>query len=339
MQPHRRRAGLVAAAVVSMTLAACVDVATTAAATLPPATVAVVRTDLRETRTEAGTLGYGESWPIAVHGTGTITRLPRPGSVVAAGEALFHVDERPVVALAGAVPMYRPLRVDAEAPSSGADVRQLQENLTALGYELHAEEGYGPATAEAVRAWQADVGVPVTGAVEVGQVVFVPGPVRVSELLARPGDPVRGSPIMNVTGTARVVSVPLRVGDLTLVDVGRRVPVRVSGRGEGLGRIASVGTVVRNGTVEVTVAVDDDHALGDLSAAPVEVEFVSQTRQGVLVVPVSALLALPAGGYGVEVVSGETTRIVPVRTGMFAGGRVEIDGPDIVEGVRVGVPR
>jgi membrane fusion protein, multidrug efflux system len=339
MRPLRRHGGVLAIALVGLTLAACVDVATTAAATLPPATVAVARTDLRETRTEVGTLGYGEAWPIAAHGTGTITRLPRTGAVVVAGEALYHVDERPVIALVGPVPMYRSIRTDAEAPLAGEDVRQLQENLTALGYELDAEEAYGPASARAVRAWQADVGVPVTGAVDVGQVVFVPGPVRVSELLARPGDPVRGGPIMNVTGTVRVVSVALRIGDLALVDVGRRVPVRLPGRVEIMGRITSVGTVVRNGTIDVTVTVDDAPGLGDLSAAPVEVEFVSQTRQGVLVVPVAALLALPAGGYGVEVVTGAATRIVPVRTGMFACGRVEIEGPDIAEGVRVGVPR
>jgi ABC-type glutathione transport system ATPase component len=46
----------------------------------------------------------------------------------------------------------------------------------------------------------------------------------------------------------------------------------------------------------------------------------------VLAVPVVALLALPKGGFGVEVVDGARTRIVPVRTGMFAAGQVEVSG-------------
>jgi hypothetical protein len=59
----------------------------------------------------------------------------------------------------------------------------------------------------------------------------------------------------------------------------------------------------------------------------------------VLAVPVVALLALPKGGFGGEVVDGATTRIVPVRTGMFAAGRVEVRGKGIADGARVGVPK
>ena len=53
----------------------------------------------------------------------------------------------------------------------------------------------------------------------------------------------------------------------------------------------------------------------------------------------AALLALAEGGYGVEIVEGSTSRIVAVKTGMFAGGRVEISGEAIAEGMLVGVPR
>jgi multidrug efflux pump subunit AcrA (membrane-fusion protein) len=52
-----------------------------------------------------------------------------------------------------------------------------------------------------------------------------------------------------------------------------------------------------------------------------------------------ALLALRKGGFGVEVVDGARTRIVPVRTGMFAAGQVEVSGKGIVAGMRVGVPK
>jgi hypothetical protein len=53
-------------------------------------------------------------------------------------------------------------------------------------------------------------------------------------------------------------------------------------------------------------------------------------------VPVEALVARRGGGYGVELAAGR--RVVPVETGLFAGGYVEIEGSGIREGTRVVVP-
>ena len=56
--------------------------------------------------------------------------------------------------------------------------------------------------------------------------------------------------------------------------------------------------------------------------------------------PVGALLALGPNEYGVEIVESDgTTRKVPVTTGLFAAGRVEISGEGISEGQRVVVPQ
>lgn len=92
-------------------------------------------------------------------------------------------------------------------------------------------------------------------------------------------------------------------------------------------------------SIEVTVTIGDQKALGPLDAAPVDVDFVASKREDVLAVPVAALLALPKGGFGVQVVDGGRTRIVAVTTGMFAAGQVEVSGKGIAEGVRVGVPK
>jgi hypothetical protein len=60
-------------------------------------------------------------------------------------------------------------------------------------------------------------------------------------------------------------------------------------------------------------------------------------RADVLAVPVTALLALSEGGFGVEVIKPDgTTSIVAVDTGMFADGQVEINGEGIGEGTVVG---
>jgi hypothetical protein len=93
---------------------------------LPPATVKVSRTTLVETKTVSGTLSYGDPVPIRATGTGTLTWIVPVGSTVKRGEPLFKVDQRPVVALYGSLPLYRPLRdgVEGECPRAGAEPRR-----------------------------------------------------------------------------------------------------------------------------------------------------------------------------------------------------------------------
>jgi peptidoglycan hydrolase-like protein with peptidoglycan-binding domain len=272
--------------------------------------------------------------------------------MVKRGDPLFKVDERPVVALYGSIPMYRAMRVGAE----GADVLQLETNLTELGYPgLTVDHTYTSATAEAVRTWQSDLGLPDSGTIEPSQVVFTPGAVRIAEHMARVGDTI-GGPALTYTGTTKLVTVDLEVADQALAAGGRTVAVTVPGVGAVEGEISRVGTVVTapedasaapGGTssaasgarIEVTVTIDDQKALGSLDAAPVDVDFVSEKRKNVLAVPVAALLALTDGGFGLEIVDGDTTRVVAVKTGMFAAGLVEVSGVGIAEGMTVGVAK
>ena len=321
---------------------------------LPPATAEITRTTLLETKTVPGTLGYGEEVPIGAAGQGTVTWIASIGSTVKRGETLFMLDQLPVVALYGSVPMYRTL----SAGLAGADVRQLEENLAALGYTgFSVDDSFTAATAVAVRAWQASLGLIATGAVERAQVVFTPDAVRVARHLARVGALIagRGETVLSYTGTTRQVTVDLPVADQALAAVGSRCTVILPGGKTVDGTVAAVGTVAvapspaagssaqsgsatSDARIPVTVGLAEQPALGTLDEAPVDVDLVSRTREGVLSVPVAALLALPAGGYGVEVVEGRSTRIVAVQTGLFAAGRVEISGGSVVAGLKVGVP-
>jgi peptidoglycan hydrolase-like protein with peptidoglycan-binding domain len=329
---------------------------------LPPATAEVTRTTLVETKTVAGTLGYGEPVPIRAGGRGTLTWIAPVGSIVKRGEPLFKVDERPVVALYGSLPLYRTLRDGAK----GRDVGQLERNLAALGRTgFTVDDTYSAATDEVVRTWQGKLGLPATGTVEPGQVVFTPGPVRIAGHASRVGEAVGGESgegggaLLSYTGTTRLVTVELEVADRALAVKGGTVTVTVPGLRPVKGRISRVGTVITaqgappdegttpEGTspaasdarIEVTVTVANQKGLGSLDAAPLDVDFVSSKREDVLAVPVAALLALTQGGFGLEVVDGATTRVVPVKTGMFAAGRVEVTGKGIAEGVKVGVPK
>jgi hypothetical protein len=69
---------------------------------------------------------------------------------------------------------------------------------------------------------------------------------------------------------------------------------------------------------------------------PVKVRHAEQERDGVLTVPVGALLALAEGGYGLELADG---RIVAVQTGLFAEGKVEVQGERLEAGTRVRLPK
>jgi hypothetical protein len=333
---------------------------------LPPATAKVTRTALVETKKVSGTLGYGDAVPVSAAQTGTLTWIAPEGPTVKRGEPLFKLDERPVVALYGSLPLYRTLRAGVK----GTDVKQFEANLSKLGYTgFTVDDTYTAATAQAARRWQADLGLPKTGAVEPGQLVVTPGAVRVAEHTARVGDQIGGevgggTSVLSYTGTTRLVTVQLAVADQALAAKRRTVTVTVPGQGPVTGTIAQVGTVATapeqtgnapgdqasnapGGTsstaadarIRVTVTIADQNKLGWLDAAPVDVDFVSQQRQDVLAVPVAALLALPNGGYGVQIVQGGASSIVAVKTGMFAAGRVEISGDGIAEGVTVGVPK
>ena len=80
------------------------------------------------------------------------------------------------------------------------------------------------------------------------------------------------------------------------------------------------------------VALADQKAVAAWALASVDVTFTAAERKNVLTVPVAALLALREGGYGVEVVEGRRRTYVPVKTGLFADGRVEVTGAGIKAG-------
>ena len=90
-------------------------------------------------------------------------------------------------------------------------------------------------------------------------------------------------------------------------------------------------------TIEVTIALDRG-AASSFDATPVDVIVTAARAEGVLSVPVDALLALAEGGYAVEKVTPSGTSMVAVEPGAFADGYVQITG-DVAEGDEVVVPR
>lgn len=87
-------------------------------------------------------------------------------------------------------------------------------------------------------------------------------------------------------------------------------------------------------TIPVTIALSGRTAGAGMDQAAVSVNFVQQRANHVLSVPVTALLATSGAHYAVQEAA-PPNRLIPVRTGLFAAGYVQISGPGIHPSVRV----
>ncbi len=316
--------------------------ATTGSEAAETTTATVERRDLVDRESVSGTLGYGDATPLSSPRQGTVTALPAEGSVVERGQSLVDVDGKPVPLFYGTVPLYRTLDTSAD---DGADIRQLEENLEALGFAgsgMTVDEEFTSATSTAVKKWQKSLGLEETGVITTDSFVFQPGAVRVGEHSAAVGSPAGGA-LYQSTGTTRVVTVRLEASRQSLAVVGDKARIELPDGTTAEATIASVGTVATKDNeqtpakITVTLTLDDPNAGGTLSEAPVGVDFTKSSVEGVLAVPVRALLALSEGGYAVEIERGRSSDLIAVALGAFADGYVEVTG-DLAEGDAVVMP-
>jgi hypothetical protein len=231
----------------------------------------------------------------------------------------------------------------------GADVRQLEENLRALGHDpegdMQVDEDWDWATTAAVKRFQEARGLDEDGTLAAGEIVFRPGAVRLGAAKVAEGDAVNtGTPLAAATGTRRAVTVDLEADRQAVAREGAIVTVTLPIGRRARGRLVDVGKVAEKGeddgeaTISVRVRLLGDAGRGSrYDQAPVDVGFERERAKGALTVPVTALLAQPGGGYAVEVVEGGRRRLVPVRPRLTAGGLIAVEG-ELREGQRVVVP-
>jgi peptidoglycan hydrolase-like protein with peptidoglycan-binding domain len=327
------------------------------AGSAPSATATVARRDLVQRTTVSGTLGYDDTRAIVSSRPGTITSLPEEGRVLRPGAVLYRLDERPVIVFSGSEPAWRPL---VAGVSDGRDIRQLEENLRALGYdderELTVDERFDASTAAAVARWQEDLGLAATGRVELGEIVFLPDARRVGTVAVTLGDRLRpGAPVMTTSSTKRRVTAEIDASDQQDLTIGDKVTIDLRNGTTMTGTISEIGKVASvpegetgddqmssgstTSTITFQVRPDKPALAGRLDQAPVDVGVASERAKDALSVPVSALLALRGGRYGVEVVRAETTSVVEVTPGLYSdGGYVEITGGSVKAGEIVVVP-
>jgi hypothetical protein len=308
----------------------------------------------------------------------TYTSLPQMGDIIGQDQSVYAVSDETVPLLYGSLAAYRAFYLGM---SDGPDVGELTQDLIALGFGdgMTQSNNYSSATASAVERWQSALGLPATGEVLLGQVVFEPGPIRVTSVTPWVGQSVgsggeAGGTVLTATSTTPIVTLDLNVSQEYLVKPGDAVSIvlpdgtsTVSGHIETVGNVATcpggggVGTgsgastsgsgtaegspcsssasgTSSTPTVTVTITLDSTPPGATLDQAPVNVNITSQTADDVLAVPVTALLALQGGGFGVDVVTATTSHLVAVTTGLYSNNLVQVTGSGISVGTRVQVP-
>ncbi|GAA0626533.1 peptidoglycan-binding protein [Kribbella sandramycini] len=326
----------------------------------PAQTVAITRTTLSRSKELAGQLGYGGSSTVKGKATGTITWLPKASTTVGRGEVLYRVDDKPVVLFYGSTPLFRPVGKAAppasppptsppvkDKPLSGPDVRVVKQNLTALGFLPNTTtDKLTDATTKAVKKWQESLDQQPTGVIDPATVVVLPGAVRINALKAALGDPAAAD-VLDITSTEKVVTLSFDADATEGIKAGVKVKLNLPSGKTTSGTIRSISTDATpppdggpsDGTkkpqLAATIGLANQTDSKGLDSGPVQVVVPGPSHKNVLVVPVAALLALREGGYAVQVVSGTTTTLVAVETGMFADGNVEITGDGLQEGQKV----
>ena len=365
----RRRWWIAGAAVLAALAGAAAFVATSSGSSVgaPPAgaggpTATITIQDLVQTDDQPGTLGYGDDRTAYDQLGGTVTWVPQPGDVIRPDHRLLSLDGTPVVLMNGSFPLYRSL---SEGVADGSDIRELNADLVALGYdpygEITVDDHFSSGTADGVDRWEAAHDLTQDGQVQLGRIVFLPGSRRVASVNVSVGQTLpsgAAAAVMTTTSDRHVVTVQLDASRQTEAVVGEHVDVTLPSNAVAQGVITQVGRVAQStgtgssqgsggnstsgagsapqATILVTISLRHAGRLGSLDQAPVTVAFALTTTRNALAVPASALVATEGGGYALDVVNSNGTVVrTPVTPGSFAGGFVQISGSGIAAGMQV----
>lgn len=203
------------------------------AAATAPDNAPVLHEPFDDARSVEVELAVSPALGLAFGGSGRVTSSSCvAGATLASGEEAARVDDRPVVALATSMPLYRDLRRGLR----GGDVRSLQTELDRLGHHVTVDGVFGRQTHQAVRGFEREAGLRPDGVVALEDLVWTPSSeVVFEECQALPGSAVsEGADFASVPGTletARLTSVPdLDVpGDRLLTVAGVTGPVDAEG--------------------------------------------------------------------------------------------------------------
>jgi len=290
-------------------------------------TAAVSVVDLANEYDADGTLLFGDTRTTAHVGPpGVLTDIVGPAESIEPGVVLWRVNNEPTIAIMGNVPSFRNLRVD----DVGADVRQLEAGLVAMGYDpedtVTVDETYTTNTSLMVERWQADIDAAVTGVVPSSSIVTITEPSRSGPVQATVGQSVGpGTPMLTLSSTTRVLEFTIPAGERDTLIVNDIVDGRLPDRSTFTAVIEET-LILDSGAMTVTATTINQ--IGYLvDTVPVTVSWSVPAGADILVVPARALIRTDSGNYFVEVVDEtEVPRMVQVDVGRQSGSNVEIHG-------------
>ena len=256
-----------------------------------------------------------------------------PGVEIGCGVAVFEVDSFPVVSYCGP----RPLTGAVSATSKGRDTDDFVAWLRSVGFFEGVAAPSAAQRRDAIRFWQASLGMAVDATVEPGELVWLTEPFTPTAVAVEPGVPIApGDTVMSVAErlTSATVNITAPVADES------------SAGGPGEGPLVSGGA-----TNPERGSVDTDAAIGDVASLESMLRETGLLADGLpasaagsvrLAEPVQ-LATVPAssiitGGSGtcVIAVDGDARSVVPVTVLSSSVGTVFVDG-ELSDGTLVSV--
>jgi len=308
---------------------------------LPYTTAVVAQGEVSRSLTLNASAEWEATSSVANRAIGTVTSVDvRSGAVVAQGQKLYSVDLRPVHVAQGTTPMHRDLQLGA----SGPDVAQLQQMLITVGFEPGDVDGvFDVGTVGAVRSWQSREGIEPSGAVALGDIVFVPElPIRISI------DPDTVYPGAILAGGERAITglgaprFTIALDDRQAELVPSDAAVVVQGPSEPWGAVIERVERDENGAAVATLGTGDSAPVcGDECAEAVGTSGTTLFSSQITLVPHTSGLTVPAAAVstdasGVAVVVGDDGAKHSVTVVASAQGMSVVEG--VPEGMRVRVP-
>lgn len=273
------------------------------------------------------------------------------------------------ILLFGQIPAWREIKLGV---TPGLDIKQLKHNLVMLGYGSESpinesSEIFTALTMQSIKNMQADLGLNSTGTLSLGDVVFLPGKSIVQYnsnfpsigTVANPNAvvlsllPIEEESLSNNAlnsssyKSLQKVSTTIPVVNKELIEINSQVKIELPNEVEVYGSVSEIGkiAIVPQGNqsgdpyLEVSITINDDKSFPEWTGADVTVYVTREIASEVMAVPITSLVSLLRGGYGLEVVTDNATQLVPVEVGMYSDGWVEISSEYIQTGVQVMNPK
>jgi peptidoglycan hydrolase-like protein with peptidoglycan-binding domain len=303
----------------------------------------VGRATLADTVVVRGTVGREDLFTITADSPQRVTGVTvEVDTEVAAGDELLRLDGRPMLAVEGATPYWRPLQRFVE---DGPDVEMLEQFLSDAGYDPGTvNQEFTNLTRDALEAWQADNGYPANGRFLPTDLAVNAWPAVVGAVAVDVGDQINpGQPLVSFVEADLTVSVAVDPTDRSRLEVGLPAVITITASDvEVAGRVADLADapeVDGQGVERYAGEIESTGPLDTVDGAAVRVEVTLAEVVDAMVVPVASVSLDGSGGEEIRILAADgTIERVPVVTGLTEGALVEIvEGLDGSEQVIVEV--